>query len=65
MNKQNTAYLWSSKDPVTNMITCRASGRKCTRELPSFDNRGTTLLNSSYEITIQPTQKSKNYKVKT
>lgn len=47
-------YLRSSKDPVTNVVTCSTSSRKCTRKLPGFNNCSTTLLDSSYELPIQP-----------
>lgn len=56
MGKSVIMNLWSSKDPVADVVTSRASSRKRTRQLPSLDNCSSTLLNCSDEFSVQPTQ---------
>ena len=45
--------LWSSKDPVTDVVTSRASSRECTWQLPRLDDCSSTLLNGGDEFSIQ------------
>lgn len=48
--------LWSSKDPVTDVVTSRASSRERTRQLPRLDDCSSTLLNCRDKFSVQPTE---------
>lgn len=44
--------LRSAKNPVTNVIACRAGSRQGTGLLPRLDDGGTTLLDGRDEFRI-------------
>lgn len=46
--------LWSTKNPITHMITRSTSSRKCTRQLSSFNYNVTSLLHFRYKLRVQP-----------
>ena len=52
--QRTEADLRSSKNPITNVVTSRASSRESTGELSRFDDCSTTLLDSCDEFAIKP-----------